>query len=176
MASPGGADGPARTTDSPNSRSGQTAGASWRVPVEGRPDASTAHTPQQSDLPSPPRLPGAAGAVQGGVGAVVGGDCTASRRPPRDAAALEEGTGSPQHAEHDGAGGPGETLWPRPPVHRLGSRRSGERLRPQTPETQKGRHTWPGLSPSSPHPHPVTPALPYGSGCIIIEASLAAVP
>ena len=42
-------------------------------------------------------------------GAVVGGDCTASRRPPRDAAALEEGTGSPQHAEHDGAGGPGET-------------------------------------------------------------------
>ena len=29
-----------------------------------------------------------------------------------------------------------------------------------------------GLSPSA----PVTPALPYGSGCIIIEASLAAVP
>ena len=48
MASPGGADGPARTTDSPNSRSGQTAGASWRVPVEGRPDAETAHPPQLS--------------------------------------------------------------------------------------------------------------------------------
>ena len=39
------------------------------------------------------------------------------------------------------------------------------------PETQKGRHT----RPASPHPHPVTPALPYGSGSIIIEASFAMV-
>ena len=73
-------------------------------------------------------------------GPVVGGDHPPSRHPPRDDAALEEGAGPPQHAEHDGAGGPGKTPGPRPPVHRLGSRRSGERLRPQRPEKQKGRH------------------------------------
>ena len=47
-------------------------------------------------------------------------------------------------------------------------RESALRRAPATaePETQRGRHTWPGLSPSA----PVTSALPFGSGCIIIEA------
>ena len=84
-----------------------------------------------------------------------------------------KGRARPQHAEHDGAGGRGETPGPRPPVHRLGSRRSGERLPPPSRKRKKGGTH--GCR-ASPHPHPVTPALPYGSGCIIIEASLPAVP
>ena len=50
-------------------------------PVEGRPDAETAHTPHQRDLRLPRRLPGAAEAVPGGVGAVVGGDRPSTRHP-----------------------------------------------------------------------------------------------
>ena len=146
---------------------GLTAGACGRQPVpsghrswreiaavlrkDRRFHASTAHPPQQSDLSSPPRLPGAAGAVQGGVGPVVGGDRPSPRCPPRDDTALEEGSRPPQHAEHDGAGGPSQTPGPRPPVHRLGSLRSDERPAATGAGKRKKGVTH---DRASPHPHP----------------------
>ena len=49
------------------------AGVPWRVPVEGRPDAETAHPTQQKDR----RLPAAPGAVQRGIENAVGRDSPA---------------------------------------------------------------------------------------------------
>ena len=61
---------------------------------------------------------------------------------------------------------------PGPPVHRLGSLRSASACDRRGRKRKKGGTH----GRASPHPHSVTPALPYGSGCIIIGASLAAVP